>query len=135
MMKNRFRLCHLKALIGLLTSLAVTFCFIPGGMSASQISDLLVEMPYQALQVMRPGVLQSQSFLIDESVLLALSDNLIEEVGVRVGNNDIVFQKIRHEDSMRRLVSFLCTIECVFLFEGEYITPRGETSLLILSSR
>jgi hypothetical protein len=77
----------------------LSICLLPSPAvwSSDQAPALLVEASTLATQSLEPGSSFEQSFIINETVLQALAADTLDEITVRVAENDIVFQRLRHK--------------------------------------
>jgi len=89
-----------KGIALLIVRLAIlSICLLPSPAvwSSDQAPALLVETSTLATQSLEPGSSFEQSFIINETVLQALAADTLDEITVRVAENDIVFQRLRHK--------------------------------------
>jgi hypothetical protein len=89
-----------KGIALLLVRLAIlSICLLPSPAvwSSDQAPALLVEASTLATRSLGPGSSSEQAFIINDTVLQALAADTVDEITVRVAENDIVFQRLRHK--------------------------------------
>ena len=77
----------------------LSICLLPSAAvwSSDQAPALLFESSTLSTQSLGPGTSFEQSFIINDTVLQALAADTLDEITVRVAENDIVFQRLRHK--------------------------------------
>jgi hypothetical protein len=89
-----------KGIALLLVRLAIlSICLLPSPAvwSSDQAPALLVEASTLSTRSLGPGSSFEQSFIINDAVLQALVADTLDEITVRVAEDDIVFQRLRHK--------------------------------------